>query len=131
MISMKTLMYSDRQLSRPDSFQHQSMGTIHKKIQSSLKRIANETQSGCEKARKPCGVSLKLIGGELKGREGMENGRRVWGFVLKAAERPHSELVIPVVSWLSFLQAQPAITVAITITFNQPISSRVRVCLSG
>lgn len=83
MLSMKTpaLTYCDRQLPRPDSLQPQSMGTMQRKIQGSLKRIANEKQSGSEKARKPCGVSLKLIRGELKEREGMENGRRVWGFV--------------------------------------------------
>lgn len=34
--------------------------------------------------------------------------------------RPHSGLVIPAVSWLSFLQAQPAIVSATTRTFNQP-----------
>lgn len=39
--------------------------------------------------------------------------------------RPHSDLVIPAVPWLGFLQAQPAIAVA-TITFNQPFNCRTK-----
>lgn len=45
---------------------------MHKEFPRLLKRIPNEKQSGSEKAKKPCGVSLKLIGGELKELGGLE-----------------------------------------------------------
>lgn len=95
---------------------------MHKDFPRSFKRILNEKQSGSEKATKPCGVSVKLIGGELK-EGGVETGRRVWGCA-KRQRRPYSELVIPAVPWPGFLQAQPAIPVATTITFNQPFNCR-------
>lgn len=75
-LAMKTpiLMYCDKWSPKPDPLWAQSMGTMLIEFPRSLKRIANEKQSGSEKATKPCGVSLKLIGGELKeeggGREG-------------------------------------------------------------
>lgn len=50
-LAMKTpiLMYFDKQSSRPDSLLPQSIGTMHTEILRSLKRIANEKQSGSEK----------------------------------------------------------------------------------
>lgn len=51
-----------------------SMGTMYWEFLELLKRISNEKQSGSEKATKPCGVSLKLTGGELKGGTGTGTG---------------------------------------------------------
>lgn len=93
------------------------MGTMLIEFPRSLKRIANEKQSGSEKATKPCGVSLKLIGGELReeggGREG-EDGRN-WKegpgvCVCRRQRRPHSELVIPAVPGSAFFRlSQPSL----------------------
>lgn len=53
-LAMKTpiLMYFDKQSSRPDSLLPQSIGTMHTEFLRSLKRIANEKQSGNEKSHK-------------------------------------------------------------------------------
>lgn len=63
-----------------------SMGTMYWEFLELLKRISNEKQSGSEKATKPCGVSLKLTGGELKGGTGDGDGDGWTGGVSRAAK---------------------------------------------
>lgn len=60
------------------------MGTMYWEFLELLKRISNEKQSGSEKATKPCGVSLKLTGGELKG--GTGDGGRVDGGCVESSK---------------------------------------------
>lgn len=75
-----------------------SMGTMYWEFLELLKRISNEKQSGSEKATKPCGVSLKLTGGELKGGTGDGDGWTGTGTggrgVCREQQRPHSQCVI-------------------------------------
>lgn len=109
--SMKSLTYSDRQLFRvfPTFINWDNSQNRVRSKESQMKKPENHVGSHWNSS-------------EVNWKGGRENGGRLWGFVLKAAERPHSELVIPVVSWLSFLRGLPATTVAITIPFNQPIN---------